>query len=444
MGEDQLPGYRGKLRAALLDVGLGIGDLLRVERNDISYEGSLMPRLETEDEFHIVIKQKSGYNIGVKFDELTNISRLGTAIKPEFNPPPLPEMRKDLPKVSIISTGGTIASRVDYVTGGVHAAMSSRDLLSIVPELSDIAALEADILYSVFSEAIKGEHWSGMARKVEEKIKQGADGVLITHGTDTMGYSAAALSFALRNVPIPVIFVGSQRSSDRPSSDSATNLVGVVTAAAYAPFAGVCLGMHEYTSDTSIVLHRGTKVRKCHTSARYAFQSVNSDPIARVIDGKVEMLTTDYRKRGEGTLEVYNRFEEGVSLLKFHPGMDPSIIDFMVDSSIKGIVFEGTGLGHVGSYLNNSITRANEEGVLMGMTSQCIWGRTDMDVYTTGRELQAMGVQPLGDMLPETALVKMKWALGNSNSNGEARKLMANNIAGEYSDRTLYHGGSSQ
>ena len=123
MGEDQLPGYRGRLRSALLAVGLGIGDLLRVDGNDISYEGSLMPRLETEDEFHIVIKQKSGYNIGIKFDEKTKISRLGKAIKPEFNPPPLPEMRTDLPKVSIISTGGTIASRVDYVTGGVYAAI---------------------------------------------------------------------------------------------------------------------------------------------------------------------------------------------------------------------------------------------------------------------------------------------------------------------------------
>jgi glutamyl-tRNA(Gln) amidotransferase subunit D len=443
MGEDQLPGYRGQLRVALEGVGLSVGDLLRIVSDDATYEGSLMPRLETEDEWHIVLKQKSGYNIGIKYGESTGITRLGAAVKPVFRPPKIPDMKHSLPKVSIISTGGTIASRVDYVTGGVHAAMSSSDLLSIVPELSDIASLEADILYSVFSEAIKSEHWSGMAEKVEEKVKQGVDGVLITHGTDTMSYSAAALSFALKNIPIPVIFVGSQRSSDRPSSDSATNLLGVVSAAAYAPLAGVYLGMHETTSDTSILLHRGTKVRKCHTSARYAFQSVNTGPVARVVNGKTEILREDYRRRGEGTLEVNSCFEERVSLLKFHPGLAPGVIDYLVDSGIKGIVFEGTGLGHVGSYLNDSVTRASEHGVLMAMTSQCIWGRTDMDVYTTGRELQKMGVQPLGDMLPETALVKMKWALGNSQNNEEARRIMEQNIAGEYSNRTLYTGGAS-
>ncbi|MCW3979107.1 MAG: Glu-tRNA(Gln) amidotransferase subunit GatD, partial [Candidatus Bathyarchaeota archaeon] len=271
MGEAPFHGYRNRLREALKAAGAGIGDLLKVEAGDRSYEGSLMPRLESADDWHIVLKLKSGYNIGVAVDEGTKITRLGQAEKPEFRPPPLPEMKGGLPRVSIVSTGGTIASRVDYITGGVHAAISSKDLLSIVPELSDIAVVDADILYSVFSENIGSEHWSGIARRVEEKIQGGADGVVITHGTDTMGYSSAALSFALKNLPVPVIFVGSQRSSDRPSSDAATNLLGVVTAAAHAPFAEVALGMHETTSDDRIVFHRGTKVRKCHTSARYAF-----------------------------------------------------------------------------------------------------------------------------------------------------------------------------
>jgi len=438
MAEDSLPGYRGHLRKALEDARAGIGDLLRVKTPKRSYDGTLMPRLESADEWHIVLKLKSGYNIGVAFDERTKIVRLGQAEKPEFRPPSLPEMKRGLPRVSIISTGGTIASRVDYITGGVHAAISSRDLLSIVPELSDIAVVDADILYSVFSENIDAEHWSGMARRVSDKINGGAEGVVITHGTDTMGYSSAALSFALRGLPVPVIFVGSQRSSDRPSSDAATNLVGVVTAAARAPFAEVTLGMHETTSDTGIVFHRGTKVRKCHTSARYAFQSVNAEPLARFSDGKVEMVAEDYRKRGEGELEVMDHFERKVALIKFHPGFDPKIIDWHVDEGYRGVVLEGTGLGHVNTRLYGSIERAVREGLYLGMTSQCIWGRVDMDVYTTGRELQQIGVRPLGDMLPETALVKLMWTLGYAEDADGAREVMGRNVAGEYSDRTLY------
>jgi glutamyl-tRNA(Gln) amidotransferase subunit D len=440
MSEDSLQGYRGKLREALESAGAEIGDQLTIESEGKTYEGSLMPRLEAADDWHIVLKMKTGYNIGVAVDEETKIQKTGRAERPEFKPPPLPKMKEGLPRVSIISTGGTIASRVDYATGGVHAAISSRDLLSIVPELSDIAAVDADILYSVFSENIGSEHWSGMARKVGEKIEDGVEGVVITHGTDTMGYSSAALSFALRKLPVPVILVGSQRSSDRPSSDAATNLVGAVTVASRAPFAEVVLGMHETTSDKAIVFHRGTKVRKCHTSARYAFQSVNSSPVARLLDGEIEMIAEDYRKRGEETLEIEDSFEEKVALIKFHPDFNPGIIDWFVEEGYRGIVLEGTGLGHINTDYFGSVERASQEGVYVGMTSQCIWGRVDMDVYTTGRELQEIGVEPLGDMLPETALVKLMWALGQSEDLDEAKSLMKRNIAGEYSDRTLYTG----
>ena len=440
MGERPLHGYRGHLRKALDEIGAGIGDLLRVGHGDGSQKGTLMPRVETADDQHIVLKLRTGYNIGITYSEGMAITRLGEAEKPEFRPPPLPPMKEGLPKVSIVSTGGTIASRVDYVTGGVHAAISSRDLLSIVPELSDIAAVDADILYSIFSEDVDAEHWSGIARKIADKIKKGVQGVVITHGTDTIGYSSAALSFALRGLPVPVIFVGSQRSSDRPSSDAATNLVGVVTAAAYAPFAGVVVGMHETTSDTSIVFHRGTKVRKCHTSARYAFQSVNAEPVARFMDGRIEMNSDEYMKRGDGVLELMDRFEEKVALVKFHPGFTPQTIDWFVDDGYSGIILEGTGLGHVSTGLYDVIDRAVKAGVYVGMAAQCLWGRIDMDVYSTGRELQNIGVVPLGDMLPETAFVKLRWALANSDDLNGASELMDLNIAGEYSDRTLYTG----
>ncbi|MGD2142223.1 MAG: Glu-tRNA(Gln) amidotransferase subunit GatD [Candidatus Bathyarchaeota archaeon] len=441
MGEHSLQGYRGSLRIALETVGAEIGDHLRVEADSTAYEGTLMPRLASEDEHRIVIKLENGYNIGIVFDDIIKIERRGSAEKPDFRPPPLPPTKLSLPKVSIVSTGGTIASRVDYTTGGVHAAISSRDLLSIVPELSDQANIDADILYSVFSEDIDPSHWSGMAKRVAEKIVKGAEGVVITHGTDTMGYSAAALSFALRGLPVPVVFVGSQRSSDRPSSDAATNLVGAVTVASNAPFSEVVLGMHETTSDTSIAFHRGTKVRKCHTSARYAFRSVNALPIARLRDGELEMLIEDYRRRGEEELKVLDKFEDKAALVKFHPGFKPSVLDHYVDSGYRGLILEGTGLGHISTGLYDAVGRAIEEGLYIGITSQCIWGRLNMDVYTTGRELQRLGVEPLGDMLPETACVKLMWTLANSPDLEGVKKLMRKNIAGEYSKRILYHGG---
>ncbi len=438
MADEALPGYRGKLREILEAACVGVGDVLRVTTGGFVAEGTLMPRVESADECHLVLKQRTGYNVGLSYSKNLKVEKIGEAVKPDFRPPPLPPVKKGLPKVSIISTGGTIASRVDYITGGVYAAMSSRDLLSIVPELADIAQIEAVILYSVFSENINSDHWTGMACEVAKRIKEGVDGVVVTHGTDTMGYSAAALAFALQKLPVPVVFVGSQRSSDRPSADSATNLVAAVTAAAYAPIAGVVLGMHEGTGDDSIIFHPGVKVRKCHTSTRYAFQTVNTIPVARFKDNKITVLDESFRRRQDSELVVRERFEKKVALLKFHPGFNSLIIESLIDSGFRGIVFEGTGLGHVSEQCYDAIERASYEGILMGMTSQCIWGRVNMNVYSMGRELTRRGVEPLADMLPETALVKLMWSLGNTGNVEEARRLLKMNVVGEYNPRTPY------
>ena len=438
MADEALPGYRGKLREILEAACVGVGDVLRVTTGGFVAEGTLMPRVESADECHLVLKQRTGYNVGLSYSKNLKVEKIGEAVKPDFRPPPLPPVKKGLPKVSIISTGGTIASRVDYITGGVYAAMSSRDLLSIVPELADIAQIEAAILYSVFSENINSDHWTGMACEVAKRIKEGVDGVVVTHGTDTMGYSAAALAFALQKLPVPVVFVGSQRSSDRPSADSATNLVAAVTAAAYAPIAGVVLGMHEGTGDDSIIFHPGVKVRKCHTSTRYAFQTVNTIPVARFKDNRITVLDESFRRRQDSELVVRERFEKKVALLKFHPGFNSLIIESLIDSGFRGIVFEGTGLGHVSEQCYDAIERASYEGILMGMTSQCIWGRVNMNVYSMGRELTRRGVEPLADMLPETALVKLMWSLGNTGNVEEARRLLKMNVVGEYNPRTPY------
>jgi glutamyl-tRNA(Gln) amidotransferase subunit D len=431
-------GYKGEALRFLKDVGAEIGDIIRITKNGKTYEGILIPRSEYGDEKHIIIKLKSGYNVGIRVGLTTHVERIGVGVKPTFTPPPLPKQKSGLPKVVIVSTGGTIASRVDYRTGAVRPALSASDLYSVVPELSEIAVVETEILFSLYSENIDENHWSEIAKNIAKHIKKGTTGIVVAHGTDTLGYTAAALSFALQDLPVPVIMVASQRSADRPSSDSATNLIGAVKAAATSPFAEVVVAMHETVSDTSIVFHRGTKVRKCHTSRRDTFRSINVSPLARTENEQIKMLVEDYRKRDlSRKLNLKPNFEKA-ALIKFHPGLNPQIIEWYVDKGYRGIILEGTGLGHVGNYCLPTIRKAVENDLIVAMTTQCIWGRLGMNVYDTGRDLLAMGVLPLEDMLPETALVKLMWVLGQTTNVEEAKRLLTENIAHEISPRTLY------
>jgi glutamyl-tRNA(Gln) amidotransferase subunit D len=431
-------GYKGKALNALKEAGCAVGDVIRVTSEERVYEGILIPRSETGDNMHIVVKLKSGYNIGVHITPDTKIEKTGKGAKPSFAAPALPEQKPDLSRVVILSTGGTIASRVDYRTGAVRSALSASDLYGVVPELSDIARVDTQILFSLYSENIIPKHWSDIAKAVAEHISQGVSGVVIAHGTDTMAYTAAALSFALQNLPVPVILVGAQRSSDRPSSDAATNLIGAVQAASKAPFAEVVIAMHETFSDTTIVINRGTKVRKCHTSRRDTFKPVNATPLARIKNQQITMLTDDYKKRDPAKkLVLKPNFSDKAALVKFHPGLDPEVINWYVDRGYKGILLEGSGLGHVSKYCFDPIQKAAKQGVVVALTSQCIWGRVNMHVYDTGRDLLTRGVIPTADMFPETALVKLMWVLGQTSDVEEAKKLLKANVAGEFSPRTL-------
>jgi glutamyl-tRNA(Gln) amidotransferase subunit D len=431
-------GYSGKALEALRKASCEVGDIIHVANGEKVYEGILIPSSETDDNTHIIVKLKSGYNVGIQLTQNTKIEKTGKGAKPTFATPALPTQNPDLPRIVIMSTGGTIASRVDYRTGAVRSALSASDLYGVVPELSDLAQVDTQILFSLYSENITSEHWATMAKTIAHHIEHGAKGVVVAHGTDTMAYTAAALSFALQNLPVPVIVVGAQRSSDRPSSDAATNLIGAVKAAAYAPFAEVAIAMHETVADTSIVFNRGTKVRKCHTSRRDTFKPINASPIARITDSQITMLITEYKKRDPAAkLVLKPDFTEKVALVKFHPGLDPSVIDFYVQKGFKGILLEGSGLGHVSKYCFDSIKKAVTKGVLVALASQCIWGRVNMNVYDTGRDLLSIGVIPTEDMFPETALVKLMWALGQTNDLQQAKELFQTNIAQEYSTRTL-------
>jgi glutamyl-tRNA(Gln) amidotransferase subunit D len=438
MSQLENSGYKGLALKALKKADCDVGDIIRVTSKGKTYEGILIPRAELGEGTAVIVKMKSGYNIGTRITPEVKIEKIGKGAKPAFASPPLPKQNPGLPHVVIMSTGGTIASRVDYRTGAVRSALSASDLYGVVPELSDVAQVDTEIVFSLYSENITQQHWKELAETVAKRIETGVDGVVIAHGTDTMAYTSAALSFALQNLPVPVIVVGAQRSSDRPSSDAATNLIGAVKAAGEGPFAEVGLAMHEKVSDIGVIVHRGTKVRKCHTSRRDTFKSINGFPIARVKDDQVTMLTDKYQRRDPSRkLVLKSNFSEKVALIKFYIGLDPAVIDWYVDRGVKGILLEGSGLGHVSKFCFNSIKNAVAKGVVVALASQCIWGRVNMNVYDTGRDLLSFGVIPAEDMFPETALVKLMWALGQTDNSQEAIKLFKTNIAGELSPRTL-------
>jgi glutamyl-tRNA(Gln) amidotransferase subunit D len=435
-------GYRGKALTLLKDKGVRVGSNVIVKTKGQEYKGIIMPRYELADDTHIVIKLGNGYNIGISIENILDIVRIDGSSEErdmlyEVREVKSSIVRSDRARIALISTGGTIASKIDYRTGGVRAALTAEELHSMVPELSDIASIDSYVLFQEYSENITCKHWSIIADYVKDMIAEGYDGIIIAHGTDTMHYTSAALSFALQNLPIPVVLVGSQRSSDRPSSDAASNLIGATLFASHANVAGVFVAMHASSSDDKIAVHIGTRVRKNHTSSRDAFESIDINPIAlidlnsRSIDMNNNNSSSIALPRDKKrTPYVKSRFDERVALIKFHPNFDPSIIDYLVAKGYRGLIIEGTGLGHVSKYCFDSLRNAIEHNMLVYMTSQCIWGRLRMTVYDTGRDLLSIGVRPL-NMLSEVAYAKLSWALANF-SLEEAKEVMLKDIAMEF------------
>lgn len=433
-----MPGYRGEVQKILRAASVRIGDKVKIESRNRTYLGVLMPRTELGDPDHLVLKLPNGYNVGVRVDSATKITLVERGKPPTLTVPKRETIQDPAkPRVVIIGTGGTIASRVDYRTGAVYPAFTSEEICSAVPEIAEIANIKVVQACNVFSEHMTPELWVKIARAVAREINNGAAGVVVAHGTDTMSYTAAALSFMLQGLFRPVVLVGSQRSSDRPSSDAALNLISAVAVAARSDIAEVTVVMHGSTEDDFCLIHRGTKVRKCHTSRRDAFQSINDIPLGVVRDGQIRMLRDDYhRASSEGRVRVQGRLEKKVALLKVTPGLPSSVIKGIVASGDKGIVLEGTGLGHAPQSLFEGIEFAVKRKVPVVMTSQCLWGRVDMNVYSTGRDLLRLGVIPAEDMLPEVAWVKLMWVLGRTKDLTKVAKLMQQNLAGEITSRT--------
>lgn len=427
------------------------GDLVRIERNGMVYEGKVMPSMDE----YITIKMKSGYNAGFSRNNarITLLESCGEETKKKGKGDEAKksgsraeertisenfssQAARSLPKISILSTGGTIASKIDYRTGAVSSQFTADDILEAIPELREIAEFKGRVISSILSENMDPASWQNLAKAVVEEIEAGASGVIITHGTDTMMFSAAALSFMIET-QVPIVFVGSQRSADRPSSDNAMNAICAALVAT-SDIAEVSVVMHGTTSDDYCEIHRGTKVRKMHTSRRDAFKSVNSLPIGTVDynTGKITTFTA-YAKRGEKALKFKPSMEAKCALIKFTPGADPEIIDYYLNSGFRGLVFEGTGLGHVSTKWIPFIEKATASGVPVLITSQCLNGRICDRVYDTGRDMLKAGAIQGEDTLPETALVKMMWVLGQTNDYEKAIKMLKENLALEIANSTV-------
>jgi glutamyl-tRNA(Gln) amidotransferase subunit D len=408
------------------------GDIISVILPKDSFTGVLMPHHQFSDPEVLILKLDNGYNIGLHINKETEINLVKKLVAQEKKQRTIP-VDKTKPTIHIIGTGGTIACYVDYRTGAVHPATSSEDLAFSVPEIFDICNVKTEVAYQLLSENIEPNHWQILAEKIASALNNGATGVVIPHGTDTMGYTAAALSFMLQDLTGPVVLVGAQRSSDRPSSDAAQNLLDAVRVAAAGSIGEVVAMMHLDSSDAKTAIHRGTCVRKCHTSRRDAFVSVNT-PILGYVDNGEITLQQAYRKPGNGPVTTDTSLEKDVAIIYAYPGMKPEDIP-----EKKGLVIMGTGLGHISTSLVPRIKELIEKGATIIMASQCIHGRVNMNVYSTGRDLIKAGVIPLEAMLAETAYVKLMWALTHGDTKEQIKILMQTVISFETPEKTYFN-----
>ena len=422
------------------------GDKVRVITAKRTEEGLLMP---SPDEKAVMIKLSTGYNLGFEKKDVQKIELIQRQhIKNNSSKESSSELDKNtqLPCIVVLHTGGTIASRVDYSTGAVTAKFTAQDLVEMFPELAKIANVHTELVSNLMSEDIYFNDYQKIARTIKKYASEGVHGkkvkgIIVGHGTDTLSYTASALSFMFENINLPVLIVGSQRSPDRGSSDAGLNLMCAAKFILETDFSGVAVCMHHSSNDDECAILPATKVRKMHTSRRDAFKAINTDPLAYVSVNHIEFLQKDYLKKlsshqQNSEIILLDKFEEKVGWLRAHPNMSPDLFRFFTEH-YKAIVIEGTGLGHAPTnlgqnnlknydYLKSFIAR----GGIVAITSQCLYGRVHPYVYSNLRRLSDIGCIFCEDMLPETAFIKLAWLLGNY-TREESKQLLAKNLRGE-------------
>jgi glutamyl-tRNA(Gln) amidotransferase subunit D len=431
--------YSKKIKGELKKKNIELGDRIKVLSGDNIFYGLLMPRPYSGDSDILVIKLDNGYNMGVKADSIE--------LEAKHEKAPQETHHEENPKkgdIAILGCGGTIASKIEYRTGAVYPSITPKELRAAFPELEKWP-IHSKSVFSLFSDDMNAHHWKLLADEIEEEIKSGSKGAVVMHGTDTMSYTSAAMSFMLQNLPVPVVFVGSQRSSDRPSSENKMNMLNAVFSTSQ-DLGEVTVCMHAGTDDDYCHLHRGTRVRKMHTSRRDAFRSINSSPLFAV-DYRTKRFEAlgEHMPRHKGGVVAKKSLNDNVALIYIHPNIKPSLISGL--DSYDGVVLAGTGLGHVpvnpfkdknAKGIFKPVTELIQSGIPVVMSSQTIYGRLCMRVYTNGRLLRDAGVIGDGaDWTPETAYVKLCWTLGQTKKITEVEKLMMTNMVGEISSRSV-------
>jgi glutamyl-tRNA(Gln) amidotransferase subunit D len=445
---DRFQGYRGVAKDLLEKHRIGVWSEVELTNDEGSvFAGVVLPRSETADPLHVVVKLFNGYNVGIHADRIASVVETGYR-KAVYKIPekafPYDPRKKN---ITLLGTGGTIDSRLDYRTGAVIPAFTPGELYGAVPELADIANLTTKKLFGVFSENMGPEQYKALAIAIGEEIANGAQGIVVGHGTDTMSHTGAILSFMVQNSPVPIVIVGSQRSSDRPSSDAALNLMNAVRTAAECDIAEVILCMFGPTSDNYDLLHRGTRCRKMHSSYRSTFRTIGATPLAMVsryandTGSCFKYLSQDFLRRDLSRVPVINpSFEEKVTIQYYYPNFNPDIIDGLSEMGYRGMVIAGTGLGHVNKPIYPALRRAIQKGMTVVMTVQTLWGYAQMYVYDTGRDLLDLGIIPLDNMLPEVAYMKLAWVLGQTDDPARIREMLTTAINHEITPREPHNG----
>ena len=433
-----LDNYSKEIISILKENYIDVGDKIKIIRDGDTFIGRVMPRISFGDENSLIIKLENGYNTGIKINSKTEISKIEKYQEPKKEKLDI-KLNTNKKSISILSTGGTIVSKVSYATGGVKGTMTPEEVFLNIPELKEIVNLkETNILFNVSSENITPNHWKIIAEKTAESLKT-SDGVVIMHGTDTLHYTAAALSFMLKNLSKPVVLLGSQRSSDRGSADGYLNLIcGAYTA--ISDISEVVVVMHGTINDDYCLINRGTKTRKMHTSRRDAFRPINNLPIGKIWkNGKIEIINKDYKKRSNNEIILDTKMENKVGIIKIFPGSQPEILNYYLKQNYKGIIIEATGLGHVPLGEINWLPKIKElikKNVTIAFASQTVYGRLHPFVYEPARNLWKAGVIYLEDMMSEVAYVKLSYVLGHTQNKEEIKKMMLTNLSGEITEKS--------
>ncbi len=416
---DFIPGDYVKLRLALEEI-----------------EGTIV---ENPDSAIVLLKLESGYNIGIPKENIL-AARALKRFKEEEKVRKEIAKKEGLPSIGLVVTGGTIAAKLNPKKGGVSWLTDIEEFARFYPELFKRANVKkVEIPFMTSSEAMTSEHWIKIAEVIKPMLDdEEIQGVIVTHGTDTLHFTSAALSFFLKNLNKPVVLTYSQRSIDRASSDANLNLQCAVQMA-LSDVSEVMLVGHGSMSDDYCLVLRGAKVRKLHSSRRDAFKPINTAPIAKVWPDKVEFISSYKKKDLKRKVELDTNFTDKVALVKFYPGQSPDILDFYA-LKYKGVIIEVVGLGHLppSEATHNwipTLKKHIKNGLVVCAAAQTIYGRLDPYVYSNGRELVDAGVIFLEDMLAETALVKLGFVLGHYGWKKDVKEKMLENFAGELSER---------